>query len=114
MQQVRLNAQTLDPFQISTGIWPTGTKVPQGYAPEAGLGHQASKDLAPRLETAQADGDVMTVTEEQCFHEHKASQMSITAVHVLRNACMYECMYLCMYYVGMCVLCKVGSLKPVS
>ena len=35
--------------------------------PEAGLGHQASKDLAPRLEATQADCDVTTVIED---HEH--------------------------------------------
>ena len=33
--------------------WPTGP-----VAPEAGLGHQASKDLGPSLEAAQADGDI--------------------------------------------------------
>lgn len=33
--------------------------------PEAGPGHQASKNLAPRLEVTQANGDVMTVTEEK-------------------------------------------------
>ena len=27
-------------------------------APAAGLGHQASNDLAPQLEATQADGDI--------------------------------------------------------
>ena len=34
-------------------------------APEAGLEHTAIKDLAPRLDPTQADGDVTTVTEER-------------------------------------------------
>ena len=37
----------------------------QQVAPEAGLGHQASKDLAPRLEATQADADITTVTEHK-------------------------------------------------
>ena len=37
--------------------------MPQ-VAPEAGVGHQASKDLTPRLEATQTDGDVTTVTEK--------------------------------------------------
>ena len=42
---------------------PTGAIVPQA-APETGLGHQANKHLAPRLETTPTESDVTTVTEE--------------------------------------------------